>query len=452
MLFTLPFASVQAQDAPADSAIVSWLKSTFDVKFTDNNRVVVFRTGQEKFDDMFETIRQARHSVHLEYFNFRNDSISGALFRLLGQKAAEGVKVRAVFDGFGNSSNNRPLRKHHIDSLRASGIEIYEFDPLRFPYINHALHRDHRKIVVVDGLVAYTGGMNVADYYIHGKPEFGEWRDIHLRIEGEAVGTLQGIFLTFWNAVSGQDVKGPEFYPGGRAASEVFNLPADTTATAGRKLLGIVNKGPSSPKHIIKDVFIEAIDGAQKQIQIINPYFTLSNRVRKALKRAVRRGVDVQVMVSEKCDIPMTPRLVERNAKRLMDVGATIWFYQGGFHHSKIMMVDSLYSFVGSANLNARSLRFDYECNVLIADVSTTRRLQHIFEEDKQMRCFRLTPEIYKSWSPWRRFKGWFLQIFTPFVHHETVPRGKGGSRFGVVMQPALDGLMLPETENYCFR
>lgn len=452
MLLCLPLAAQQAHETPSDTAIVEWLKSTFDVKFTDNNRVTVFRTGQEKFDDMFETIRQARHSVHLEYFNFRNDSISHQLFRLLGQKVSEGVKVRALFDGFGNSSNNKPLRKQHVDSLRAAGIEIYEFDPVRFPYFNHALRRDHRKIVVVDGLVAYTGGMNVADYYIHGKPEFGEWRDIHMRIEGEAVGTLQGIFLKFWNLVSVQDVKGPEYYPGGRRASEFFDLPADTTATAGRKLLGIVNKGPSSPKHIIKDVFIEAIDGAQKQIQIVNPYFTLSNRVRKALKRAVRRGVDVQVMVSEKCDIPMTPRLVERNAKRLMDVGARIWFYQGGFHHSKIMMVDSLYSFVGSANLNSRSLRFDYECNVLIADVPTTRQLQHIFETDKQTSCFLLTPERYKAFSPWRRFKGWFLQIFTPFVYHEAKPAGDGRSRMGVAA-PWEDGsIVWPAESNYCLR
>ena len=452
MMLCLQGTTLQANGLTADSAIVEWLKSTFDIKFTDNNRVVVFRTGQEKFDDMFETISQARHSVHLEYFNFRNDSISNALFDLLKKKASEGVEVRAVFDGFGNSSNNKPLRKHHLKSLRAAGIEICEFDPVRFPYFNHALRRDHRKVVVVDGLVAYTGGMNVADYYIHGKPEFGEWRDIHMRIEGEAVGTLQGVFLKFWNLVSVQEVKGPQYYPGGREASDFFNLPPDTTATAGRKLLGIVNKEPGSPKHIIKDVFIEAIDGAQKQIQIINPYFTLSNRVRKALKRAARRGVDVQVMVSEKCDIPMTPRLIERNTKRLMDDGVRFWFYQGGFHHSKIMMVDSIYSFVGSANLNSRSLRFDYECNVLIADVPTTHHLQRIFEEDKQERCFQMTPEIYKSFSAWRRFKGWFLQIFTPFVHNDAKPWDASGEHPDFLAPWSETSVGTSAFNDYCLR
>ena len=141
--------------------------------------MTLLRTGQEKFDDMFKAIRQARSSVHLEYFNFRNDSIASLLFDLLAEKVKEGVEVRALFDAFGNSSNNRPLKKCHIEALRKRGIEIYEFDPLRFPWINHVFSRDHRKIVVIDGEIAYTGGMNVADYYINGTNVVGEWHDMH---------------------------------------------------------------------------------------------------------------------------------------------------------------------------------------------------------------------------------------------------------------------------------
>lgn len=116
----------------SDLDIVNYLQSDFGVKFTDNNRLVVFKTGKEKFADLLPALRAAKHSIHLEYFNFRNDSISKELFAILVKKAAEGVKVRALFDGFGNSSNNRPLRARHLDSLRARGVEIYEFDPLRF--------------------------------------------------------------------------------------------------------------------------------------------------------------------------------------------------------------------------------------------------------------------------------------------------------------------------------
>ena len=120
------------------------------VTFSYDNSITLLTNGAEKFKDMFAAIRQARHSVHLEYFNFRNDSIANALFDLLAEKASEGVEVRAIYDAFGNASNNRPLKKEHVQYQRARGIQLYVFDPLNFPYINHVFHRDHRKIVVID--------------------------------------------------------------------------------------------------------------------------------------------------------------------------------------------------------------------------------------------------------------------------------------------------------------
>lgn len=413
--------SEEASGCPApDSAIVHYLQQEFGVRFSANNSIVIFKNGQEKFDDLFKAIRAARSSVHLEYFNFRNDSISECLFRLLAERVREGVKVRILFDGFGNSSNNRPLKKKHIQKIREQGIEIYEFDPLRFPWINHALHRDHRKIVVIDGCVAYTGGMNVADYYIKGKPEFGDWRDIHARIEGDAVGELQAVFIGFWNKVTQQSLQGPQYYPGEREAKVLFpDLSADTDATAGHKTAGVVNRDPHTSPRIIHDTFVTAINGACKQIQIINPYLTLCRHTKRALRKAARRGVDVQIMVSAKSDIPVTPRIVEYNVGRLMKKGIKVYFYEGGFHHSKIMMVDSVYSFIGSANLNSRSLSFDYECNLLIADTATTRRLQEIFETDKQSRCFLFTPEKQKALGTWKRVKGWLFHWLSPLVREE---------------------------------
>lgn len=401
----------------SDLDIVNFLQEDFGVKFTGNNRLVVFKTGKEKFDDLLPALRAAKQSIHLEYFNFRNNSISKELFAILVRKAAEGVKVRALFDGFGNSSNNRPLRTRHLDSLRARGVEIYEFDPIRFPWINHVFHRDHRKIVVIDGVVAYTGGMNVADYYITGKPEFGEWRDIHTRVEGDAVGELQKVFLNFWNRVTHQNVHGAEYYPGERDARNDFGmLKQDTTPTAGSKIIGVVNRDPCETPRIIHDTFVHAIEHAEKQILIINPYFTLCRHIKRALKKAARRGVDVQIMVSQKSDIPVTPRVVEYNAHKLMKAGAKMYFFTGGFHHSKIMMVDSLYAFVGSANLNSRSLSFDYECNMLVADRYTTAQLQEIFYHDRDTRCFMLTPELWKNWGRWKKAKGWIFHFLSPFV------------------------------------
>lgn len=420
LYIVLCFVGVQEDWAQerSDTAIISFLEREYNVKFSDNNRIVLLPSGEEKFEDLFKAVKAARKSIHLEYFNFRNDSISEELFTLLAKKAAEGVEVRALFDGFGNSSNNKPLKKIHIQQLHERGIEIYEFDHVKFPWLNHAFLRDHRKIVVIDGLVAYTGGMNVADYYIHGKPEFGKWRDMHLRVEGDAVGWLQAVFIHFWNQVTGQDLKGPQYYPGEKDAADYFPL-LPRAKSENNKVVGVVNRDPDVKPNIICRTFVECIDKAQKQIQIVNPYFTPNKKVKRALKRALKRGVDVQIMVSEKSDIPITPRIVEYNTNKLMKLGAKIYVYQGGFHHTKIMMVDSISSYLGSANLNSRSMRYDYECNLLVADKHTTKELQDLFEQDKLLHCFKMTPETHKKFSTWRKFKGWLFHFLSPFVYEE---------------------------------
>ena len=214
------------------------------VTFSHNNSVTLLMTGQEKFDDLFKAVEQARSSIHLEYFNFRNDSINRELMTRLVRKAAEGVEVRAIFDGFGNSSNNQPMRKSDIRLIRSKGVEIYEFKPLAFPWIHDFFNRDHRKIVVIDGKVAYTGGMNVADYYIKGTKQVGSWHDMHCRIEGDEVNTLQKIFLRMWKLVSGEDVHGAKYYRGISNADYMEGLKPDTTPTCGQQMVGIINREP----------------------------------------------------------------------------------------------------------------------------------------------------------------------------------------------------------------
>ena len=197
ILFVFSIGSVRGQ-ASSDTIVMNYLQQT-GVPVTCNNEVKLLMTGHDKFIDLFQTIRQAKHHIHLEYFNFRNDSIANSLFDLLAEKVKEGVEVRAMFDAFGNWSNNKPLKKRHLKSISDRGIEIVKFDPINFPWVNHAIHRDHRKIVVIDGKIGYTGGMNIADYYINGLPKIGKWHDMHIHLEGDAVRYLQGIFLTMWN-------------------------------------------------------------------------------------------------------------------------------------------------------------------------------------------------------------------------------------------------------------
>lgn len=399
----------------SDSTIVRQLREE-GIRFSDNNSVTLLMSGQEKFDDMFCAIRQARSSVHLEYFNFRNDSIASLLFDLLAEKAKEGVEVRALFDGFGNDSNNQPLLKKHIKAIRKRGIEIYEFDPIRFPWINHVLHRDHRKIVVIDGQIAYTGGMNVADYYINGTPQVGEWRDMHCRIDGDEVNTLQAIFLRIWNKTARQNVHGAKYFRGIRGGYYFHDLKPDTCCTAGHKMVGIINREPRTSNKIIRQFYFNAINDAKDSIKLVNPYLTLTGKLKRALKRAVKRGVKVEVMVSAKSDIPLTPDCVFYNVHKLMKHGVDVYIYEPGFHHTKIIMVDGQFCTVGSANLNSRSLRFDYEENAVIIDPCTTAELSHMFDHDKT-RSFKLTPEKWKEFrTGWQKFVGWFAHFLAPVL------------------------------------
>ena len=407
--------SLAAFSQGSDSLIVQPMREE-GVKFSHNNSGVLLTTGQEKFDDMFAAIDRARSSVHLEYFNFRNDSIADCLFDLLAKKASEGVKVRALFDGFGNDSNNRPLKKKHLRALRERGIEIYEFDPVQFPWVNHVFHRDHRKIVVIDGNVAYTGGMNVADYYIKGTKVVGSWRDMHCRIEGQEVNTLQAIFIKIWNKVTRQNVHGAEYYRGNDSLDYFDNLKPDTCKSAGNKMVGIINREPRTSNKIIRSFYTKAINASKDSIKLINPYLTLNRTLKKALRNAVKRGVKVEVMVSTHSDIPLTPDCVFYNVHKLMKQGVIVWMYQPGFHHTKVIMVDGKFCTVGSANLNARSLRFDYEENAIIVDKETTLQLSNLFDKDKAD-SFRLTSETWNKFrTPCQKFVGWFAHLLAPWL------------------------------------
>lgn len=389
----------------SDSTLIAYLNN-LGIETTTHNKLKLLKSGEEKFIDLFQKIEEAKHHVHLEYFNFRNDSIANALFELLAKKAKEGVEIRAIFDAFGNFSNNQPLKKKHLKEIREKGIEIVKFDPLRFPWINHVFHRDHRKIVVIDGKIGYTGGMNIADYYIKGLPEIGDWRDMHIRVEGTAVNYLQDIFLDMWNKCTQQEIGGNLYYP----------LRNDSAITyLSGKNVAIIDRYPRKDPKTMREVYANAIENAENEVQIINPYFTPVKRIKKAIKRAVKKGVKVEVMIPGKSDIGFTPDAAFYIANQLRKKGVDIYIYNGGFHHSKIMMIDSLYCTVGSTNLNSRSLRFDYEVNAFVFDRETTDELIQMFKKDQEDSVL-LTAEIYKKRTPWKKFIGWFAHLFTPFL------------------------------------
>lgn len=462
-LFSAIAVRAQHTGVSSDSVVYHWVLNEQVPVYRDNT-VKLLKSGQEKFTDMFQAIREAKKSVHLEYFNFRNDSIANALFNLLSVKVKQGVEVRALYDAFGNMSNNRPLKNRHVAAIRNMGIQLFKWDPVKFPWVNHVYPRDHRKIVVIDDEIAYTGGMNVADYYVVGLPEIGQWRDMHMRIEGGAVKELQKAFHDSWKKETRQDLdeyvykqpaalqpvnhqdslllhlKGTEeewnkavqimdlkLRKDARESGEYHAGPVNhATDEYGRviplhplqesrehnAMLAVLDRVPRQTPAIMRNLYTVSLDAAQEKVLIINPYFAPTHKVKKALKRAIDRGVDVQIMIPSKSDIMFTPDAAYNEVNKLRKRGAKVFLYDGGFHHSKVMMVDDKFCTVGSTNLDSRSLRYDYELNVVVFDKGVTNELVTMFENDaKDSRV--LTDEVWKSRSLWKRLVGRFASLLS---------------------------------------
>lgn len=358
----------------------------------EGNQVTILPTAEIKFRDLFETVEKAEKYIYLDYFKFQQDSICGVLLEKLRKKVQQGVEVKIVFDSFGNKSSDLPLSDTLQAQIRESGIEITAFDPVRFPWINHLMHRDHHKIAVIDGKTVYTGGMNVADYYLHGKPKVGKWRDMHIRMEGPIVEAYEELFHKM--------NKTPRPPLGEERESSTKYLPLKGV---GGSAVAFASRWPKESPRIMRQTYSIAIDNADHLVQIVNPYAGLFGEIRAALRRALERGVRVQFMVSTKSDGKVNDDVTGLEMRKLMKRGAEVYYFSGGFHHSKVMMIDSLFCTVGTTNLDARSLRFDYEVNAFIFDPVTTQKLQEIYYNDIENHSTLLTPEVWKERFPLRR-------------------------------------------------
>lgn len=398
-LFICCFLSLTVK-AQSEQDEIKYLQE-IGINTTDSNNVYLLTSGHDKFEDMFNSIRNAKKFIHLEYFNFRNDSIAGLLFDLLAEKVREGVEVRAMYDAFGNASNNQPIKRHQHDSICSTGIQLVKFDPLDFPWLTHIIPRDHRKIVVIDGRIAYTGGMNVADYYVDGLEGIGAWRDLHLHIEGAAVNELHKIFVRMWKDATNEDLYKDEYFP--------------NPLKAGNARVAVVDRRPNETNKSIRRLYVSMLDNARHHVQLVNPYFVPTKQVRQALRRCIDRGVKVEIMLSEKSDIPLTPDASHYVGRLLQKRGAEVYMFRGGFHHTKMMIVDDKFCTIGSANLDSRSLRCDYEVNTVIFDQQITDQLIDMYENDKKS-SVKMNKTYWKSKTKWKRFVSWFGNCLTPFL------------------------------------
>jgi cardiolipin synthase len=367
--------------------------------YTQNNEVEIYTDGQKKFEDLFKAIEGAKNHIHMEYYILRNDSTGKNLFDLLSQKAKEGVEVRLLYDSVGG----RHISKEQIEMLRRSGVKVAVFFGSTFPFFNFKInYRNHRKIVVIDGITGFVGGFNVGDEYLGLNKGMGYWRDTHLKIRGDAVIDLQARFFLDWGHASKEELLFlPEYFP--------------DNGTRGRVGIQIISSVPDKSDEAIKDNYVKLINSAKKSILIQTPYFVPDASVYEAIKIAAASGVDVKIMIPCKPDHPFVYWATYWYCGGLLKYGVKIYTYEFGFLHAKTLVIDGIVSSVGTANFDVRSFKLNFECNAIIYDTKTSRILYDIFMEDLNYST-EITRELYLERGLLIRFKESICRLLAPIL------------------------------------
>lgn len=345
--------------------LIRLLLKNSNALLTYASNLKILNNADETFGEIFEAIEQAEHHIHLEYYIIDDDKIGNRFKEALIKKSREGIIVRIIVDDVGSWG----LGKKFIHDLRINNIEIYSFMEVRFPRLTSQVnYRNHRKILIVDGKVGFTGGMNIADRYVEGVKGIGPWRDTHLRIEGDAVAGLQVVFAADWYFVIHENLTGRRYFP---LLKELKGTPVQISAS-----------GPDSDWESIAQVFFTAIASAKSKVYIASPYLMPTAEILYALKTAALSNVDVRILIPEKTDSIIPHWSSYSYIEELLEAGVRIFFYQAGFLHSKYLIVDDVFSTIGTTNLDFRSFETNFEVNAFIYDQAFTANLRRFFRTD----------------------------------------------------------------------
>lgn len=374
--------------------------SNNDAVLTQDNQVEIFTDGKDKFDALFQDIDNAKDHIHLQYYILKRDGLGKKLLAALVKKAKEGVKVRLLYDDLGSRSMTRGFFKE----LRNAGGDVEAFFPSKLHIINFRInYRNHRKLAIIDGKIGYVGGFNIGDEYLGKNPKFGYWRDTHLRIEGSAVYAIQTRFILDWNQASDRhDIHyAPELFPR-------KEMPGDVG-------IQIVTSGPDSEWEQIKNGYIKMITSAKKSVWIQTPYFIPDASLLDALRIAALSGVDIRIMIPNKPDHPFVYWATYSYIGEMLKTGAKVYIYDNGFIHAKTLIVDHEISSVGTANIDVRSFRLNFEVNAFIYDEQIAHLLSKSFLKDMEV-SWELTNEIYQNRPLKIRFKESISRLLSPIL------------------------------------
>ena len=366
---------------------------------TQNNKVQIFTDGYDKFRTLLTDIMEAKDHIHLVYYIMRNDELGNELLNKLVKKAEEGVEIRVLYDAMGS----RRLPRKFFDPLIAAGGNVSAFFPAIIPHLNLQVnYRNHRKLVIIDGDIGYIGGFNIGDEYLGLNKKFGYWRDTHLKILGQAVYAMQTRFILDWNQASSSKI------------SYEYRLFPEIQAT-GETDIQIVSSGPDSEWEQIKFGFLKLINSAKNYIYIQTPYFIPDESVLDALKIAALSGVDVRLMIPNKPDHPFVYWATYSNIGELLKTGAKVYIYENGFIHAKTLIADGKVATVGTANIDVRSFRLNFEVNAFLYDQVLVRELVHIYEKDIEQSS-ELTMEEYQNRTFIIRIKESVSRLLSPIL------------------------------------
>lgn len=366
-LYNLPKNHFQISDRLySKKRLMNLMLSNSNAILTNNNELQVLRNGEETFPEIFKTIEQAKHHIHLEYYIIEDDKIGNYLRELLIRKAREGIEVRVIYDDVGSWE----LKRKFIRSMSDAGVKVDCFMRVRFPMLTSRVnYRNHRKILVVDGGTAFVGGLNFADRYQDGVPGIGPWRDTHLKVIGGGATALQIIFMADWYFVSKEILKGQKYFK-----------PFES---GNGKLVQMTASGPDSDWESIGQAYFTAIASATDYVYISTPYLMPTADIVTALKTSALGGIDVRIIVPGLSDA-ITPKWATNSyIEELLEAGVKVYFYRNGFAHTKVIVADGVFSSVGTANLDFRSLETNFEVNAMIYDEEIAGIFAGQFLEDQ---------------------------------------------------------------------
>jgi cardiolipin synthase len=368
-------------------------------KPTDNNEVTILKDGKATFDAIFKSLEAADKYIYLLYYIFEEGQLADRLITLFEKKVKKGVKVKIIYDGVGSYS----LSKNYISKLKSVGVEVYPFLPFKFGrFLASINYRNHRKIIIVDGKVAFTGGINISDKYLKGDLVLGKWYDMHLQLKGASVLDLQAVFSIDWFLVSGDD-------------SEFKHELPILKKRVGNQIVQIVYGGPDDYFSPIGQTYFALINNAEKYIYITNPYIIPGTAILRALEVAANSGVDVRLLVSAKADSVLVKWSVRSYFESFLQAGVKIYQYPEGFLHSKIIVSDDNIVSIGTANMDIRSFEQNYEVNAIVYDPKTAQLLKKEFLSEIEQ-SIPLDYETFKNRPYLDKIKEGFAKIFSPLL------------------------------------